>query len=260
MNYIKHTSISFLNQNHLKRKELTFKKLLHTARQNGYIVKSYADGIELIAFYGLYERAQKSSSFSITDDSGNTIIFIDDTLAKSKQLFALAHEIGHIRLEHKPCKDKKTKNKQEREANLFAHYLLTGTAPLSLNTYIIIIVLLCIALILLLLNLPTSSKVDSAKQETKGENVVYSNPATNITTSKYISPSSVSVPSAPSVAKIEGAAAPEVTDETVCYFTPSGEVYHLYADCSYLRNSKTVYSAPISESNKDRLCSRCANR
>lgn len=49
-------------------------------------------------------------------------------------------------------------------------------------------------------------------------------------------------------------------ENTICYFTESGKVYHLYHDCSYIKNSKNFLVSTISNCKKTTLCSRCELR
>ena len=254
MNYIKHTALTFCKNNHLERKEVTYNRLIKTARQNGYIVKTYSASDELLIYYGLYDRAQKSSSVSVTDENANVLIFIDDSLSKNKQRFALAHEIGHIILEHKP--NEKTKRRQEREADWFAHYLLTGTAPPRIDLYLSIIsLMICVTLIVLLVCLPLMGKMNFTKQKTEGENTTVSAP----TEAKDTIPAD-KVAVAPPSSSASSAAESSKQQSDICYYTEHGTVYHIYRDCSYLKNSQNVYTSKIDECPLDRLCSRCANR
>ena len=274
MNYIKHSAITFCKNNYLERKEITYKRLINSARQNGYIVKTYSASDELLIYYDLYDRAQKSSSVSITDENENILIFIDDSLTKNKQRFALAHEIGHIVLEHKP--NEKTKRKQEREADLFAHYMLTGTAPPRFDFYISIISLfICITVIILSISLtltrvrvssghlckaeaPTEAEaetVDFAKQKTEEEKTTVSAPTENKDTIPADKVTIVPPSSSPS-----SAAESSEPQSDICYYTEHGTVYHIYRDCSYLKKSQNVYTSKIEECPLDRLCSRCSNR
>ena len=201
-----------------------YKKLLFIARQNGYIVKSYSKSLSLLILLNLDERAQKSSSVSLKDENGNIYIFIDDALPEYKQMFALAHEIGHNVLEHVPTTEKKTQ--QEHEADLFAHYLLDTKAGVKNITKVIgfFSVILCLCIITITVLYPKTNTPQSVQ--------------------------SVSVSSASS----------PVVDCTICYHTKYGEVYHIYRDCSYIRNSKTVYTSTISTCGKERMCSRCEQR
>ncbi len=249
MNYIKHTAISFLNKHHLNKGKITFNQLHKSAKQNDYIVKKYSTSYSLLIHFELYDRARKSSSVSTKDEYGNVCIFIDDSLSPNKQLFALAHKIGHILLNHKP--DEKTKKLQEKEANLFAHYLLTpsNTQKIGIAVFCLsALILLCSAIILLLLPSNDDSQPVSAPQSSITSQASTQEPNSSVDTTDRLE------------SKTSSPESKDETDSVTVYYTRYGEVYHLYRDCSYLNRSKEVYSDTIEHCNKDRLCSRCANR
>lgn len=229
MDYIKHSSIRFAKETKLYGKTITFEKLLFAARQKGYIVRKYSTSADTMILYRVFERAKKSSSISITDNDSNTVIFIDDSLPKLKQLFALAHEIGHINLGHSPGSPKK--RRQEREANLFAHYLIDLEFDNKRIKFAIKVISVCLCLCLSALfifahhlNNPTQARTVSSNSEQTIERTF------------------------------------EVPKETVCYYTKYGEVYHLYKDCYYIKTSKNVFCDTVENCHKDRLCSACEQR
>lgn len=228
MNYIKHASIKFSCKNHLTRKELTYERLLMAARQNGYIVKHYSTAAMQLVMLDLYERAKRSSAVSCVDENGNVCIFIDDSMHRDKRLFALAHEIGHIVLQHKPASDKKAKLRQEREANLFAHYLtMRSEQRLNKAINIILVLLLCCVLGIVIIAVSTINKmkvVDYYIETERTGEIDY------------------------------------ITDPEVCYLAEHSTVYHIYSDCWYLKNSETVYETTVGECGKDRMCLLCETR
>lgn len=255
MNYIKHLSIKFARANRLTHTKITLRKLLYTARKCGYIVKSYSKSYTTMVLLNVYKRAQKSSSVSIIDTDGNVYIFIDDTMPKEKQLFALAHEIGHILLKHNPndCK----KRRQEREANLFAHYLLDADYDIkrlkSTISYLLLIIFLFLAIIFYLLyaqSIPQKQTTGSSSR------IYYTAPAITNNSSpnknNYVSQHTIEEPTTSSYI--------EITGDTECYFTEYGKVYHLYDDCHYIKNSNIIYCDTIENNPNDRLCSYCEKR
>ncbi|MBP3600090.1 MAG: ImmA/IrrE family metallo-endopeptidase [Clostridia bacterium] len=228
MNYIKHSAEKFAKTLKLRDKNISLKKLKALLTKSGFFIKYYSESQILLISLGLLDEANDSDSVSFVDSQGMIYIFIDDTLPEPKQLFALAHETGHIILKHR--KTQSLKKQQEREADLFAHYLLSGNGNRKLNIAISAVSLFlcaCIILITVLAAFPTN------KQQTK-------------TVSAEIEDSSKN-------SNIE-------INNTVCYFTKYGEVYHIYRDCYYIKNSNNVYCDTIEHSHKDRLCSACAIR
>lgn len=136
-------------------------------------------------------------------------------MSPEKRLFALAHELGHIHLRHKPDDEQ-----AENEANEFAHLLLNTWhyKPIDFSMPVIIL-LLCVIVSLILSNIFT-----------------------------YINDKLV----------VEQIAEP-ITDSSVCYYTKYGEVYHMYRECYYLKNSNVVYSGTVDTCGKERCCSVCEN-
>mgnify|MGYP005780276401 CR=1 FL=1 len=57
-----------------------------------------------------------------------------------------------------------------------------------------------------------------------------------------------------------GSVNPNLNETEICYWTKSGEVYHLYSDCQHIKNSSIVFSGPVSESGKERVCRTCYSR
>lgn len=220
MNYVEHSAISFKFKNRIGGK-VTLKKLSLCCRRNGYIIKSFSESASFLLALGLFSDLQNAKSLSVIDAKGNTLIFLRNGLSANERLFSLAHELGHITLKHRDHSDPIAEN----EANSFAHYLLSARPRYNILLSAAVLLISC-SLAVSLLAVPKP-------------------PADN--TASSISPSH----------KKESS---EQDYNTLCFFTESGEVYHLYSDCSYIKNSKTVYSDTISNCNKDRMCSRCEQR
>ena len=242
MNYIKHVSIKFARTHKLYGKEITLKKLLFAAKQNGYVVKNYSTSEHMMIMLGVYERAKKSSSVALIEGKGDVYIFIDDSMPEQKQLFALAHELGHITLKHDPQKQKK--RQFEREANLFAHYLLDTDYDIKriFNAIKILIAILCLlfAFIFYLLcneiSLPNDANSHPHQQTQAPSQSSNQRPSENSSETSNQNNTSAQI---------------------VFYYTPYGTVYHLYRDCQYLKNANVVYSTTTKVKDIDRICSAC---
>ena len=120
MDYIKHSAIIFRNKNGLAKKKITFSLLCKTARQNGFIVKDYSSSRCLRILLDIYDKSLRANSVTAKDGNGNIIIFVNEKLPAKERTFVLAHEIGHILLQHSTREN----SQYENEADLFAHYLL----------------------------------------------------------------------------------------------------------------------------------------
>lgn len=244
MDYIKHRALDFCSRNHIKN-TVTLKSLTKIARQNGYIVHKYSTAETLMLLLGVYDDSVNTTSISTKDPNGNIIIFIDDSAPEEKQLFGVAHEFGHINLEHVPTEDEQLRKKQEREADKFAHYILSNrpflfdTLTLSLAAAIVLL----LTLISVLLITPTNS--DSIAVDVDSNN-----------SSPHVSSDAVSCPS------VSSATDSVLTSSNgpVCYYTKHGSVYHTYRDCTYLDAAANVYETTIDNCPAHELCSRCKNR
>lgn len=235
MDYVKHRAISYRNRNHIKN-TVTLKSLTKIARQNGYIVYKYSATKTIMILLGVYDDSLSAPSVSAKDTNGNVIIFIDDFVSENKQLFALAHEIGHIVLEHTPVSDPRLKRRQENDANRFAHYILSKR-PFPFDAVSLSLVATSTMLIGLILTLslqPTDSNAVPA--------------AINCDT--------VSQPSVNS--EFEGTST--TSNEAICYYTKYGSVYHIYRDCTYLNAADEVYKTTVGNCPAHELCSRCKRR
>ena len=235
MDYVKHRAISYRNRNHIKN-TVTLKSLTKIARQNGYIVYKYSATKTIMILLGVYDDSLLASSVSAKDTNGNVIIFIDDSVSENKQLFALAHEIGHIVLEHTPVCDPSLKRKQENDANKFAHYILSKR-PFPFDAVSLSLVVASTMLIGLILTFslqPTDSNT--------------------VTTS--VNSDAVSQPSVSSAV----GSTTNASNETICYYTKHGSVYHIYRDCTYLNAADEVYEATVGNCPPPELCSRCKKR
>ncbi len=104
---------------------MTLTELKNIAYINGYAVLNFSSTIAKLYFavLGLSEEAKKTIGFTIIDSKEEAIIFIDDNQPNETQLFALAHEMGHIVLNHR--EKELTAEQQEAEADIFANALLS---------------------------------------------------------------------------------------------------------------------------------------
>lgn len=254
MNYVKHSAISFAKSIKLKDQNRSLKKLTVLLTKNGYVIRDYSKAETVLMSFALLDDSRESDSVSAVDQYGVPHLFIDDSLPSPKQLFALAHEVGHIVLKHR--KTYSLRRKQEREANLFAHYFLSYNNHQKTNTPILIsAIILCLSIIILIISflklpeerlevLPSSQNITvsiiSAPDETIPGELVGVEPGPD-------EPESIPTPKTKN-------------NEEYCYYTPSGVVYHIYEDCGYIRNSHNTHYATIKQSGKSRICSACERR
>lgn len=244
MDYIKHRAFDFRSRNHIKN-TVTLKSLTKIARQNGYIVYNYSATQTLMLLLDVYDDSLTAPSVSTKDSNGNIIIFIDDSAPKDKRLFGMAHEFGHINLEHVPTEDEQLRKKQEREADKFAHYILSKRT-FSFNS---VVVSLAAAIVLLLTLISILSVTP-----TNAGSVSIDADSNNVSTA--VSSEAVSYPSVSSAtdSSLTGSNGP------VCYYAKHGSVYHIYRDCTYLDAAAQVYETTVDNCPAHELCTRCKNR
>ena len=226
MNYVKHKAITFRNKTKLSAKSLTLSNLSLAANKIGYIVKPYSTSTAMMIALGVYEEAMRAASVSVKDNASNIVIFINDRLNTDKQLFALAHEIGHIYLGHNSAIPKA---QQEEEANKFANYLLSDNTN-NFSSKIPLALFLFFALTLSLIMIISQFK----PQELLSKTSVPVSAGTN----QYL-------------------------DESATYYwTDSGYVYHYYRNCQALMHCDDILSGDYREAveEKDRLCKFCEEK
>lgn len=234
MNYIRHKVKNFIQKSNLQG-NITLSELIKAANRMSVIVKPYSSSKRMLLMLRLSKESNNVPALCVKDQD-NIMIFYDDTLSEDESAFAIAHEIDHIELGHNITG--KNNEKQEKEANTFAHYLLTPANNYNMAIKACVISLcICFSIIIILI---------TPWQE--------SDQLTSLSSKDFTrtAKSSESVESQ--------STSPEINNNDICYFTEKGEVYHLYRDCGYLKNSKTVMSDTIAHCHKDRLCSACERR
>lgn len=115
--------------------------------------------------FHLTEVARQNSAFLYIQ--GNMrYVFLDESMSANDKLYALAHELGHICLEHTRAGSFIHGTfEQEHEANEFAHYLLHPSARIVViawaNEHRIGAAAIVLAIILLIAAIPVTNYVQS---------------------------------------------------------------------------------------------------
>lgn len=112
-----------------------FEQLVKIAKFYGWRVKSYKKAETFIRYHKLEESTKKYRAFAYEYDD-ETIILYRDSLEGEQLLFAIAHEIGHLVLQHD-----ENKHDAEDEADEFARLLIGDYAYLKKAALILAIVL-----------------------------------------------------------------------------------------------------------------------
>ena len=221
MNYIRHKVNNFISKSNLNG-NITLPALIKAANGNGILVKPYSASRLMLIMLGMAKESKSAPALCVKDQS-NIMVFYDDALSRDKTIFAIAHELGHIELGHSVSD--KHNIRQEKDANMFAHYLLTDANRNYDKTIRIcaIALLLCLSVIALLELWHKNDYLSASPSQTQ-------------------------------------TAVTEPTNNEMCYYTDKGVVYHIYRDCQYLKNCDVVLTDTISRSHKERLCSACKKR
>lgn len=193
----------------------------------GYNLSTYSEEKLKLIRLKREKEMQTAPALTIIDSNCNITVYYNDKLSPIVQRFALAHEIGHIVLNHKHRNI--NGKKQEYEADRFAEYLLAPYSSAKLNALQINCLILCACLCVVMI-------YSVFREETSDTSL----------SSQATAP--------------EQNNAETTNNNQLCYYTKSGEVYHIYRDCYYIKNSKNVTCNTISNSNKKRLCSACEDR
>lgn len=106
-------------------------KILPLCKHTNVKVISYSKGQKLLLTLNLLQHSQTTDGFTLSL-KGKNVIFYDDDCSLSRTRFTIAHELGHILLNHIPTgeftlinRDPSPKdNPLEQAANIFASRLL----------------------------------------------------------------------------------------------------------------------------------------
>lgn len=132
---VEYYAYKFLVQEEIASLPINYDQLLGYCKNEGYQVAFYEQekAQKIIQLYNLEQYVETKSAFTISKPDIK-IILVNNALALNERCFALAHELGHIVLQHtnqgilgKSLDNKTLENSQEEEADSFAVYLL---APL----------------------------------------------------------------------------------------------------------------------------------
>ena len=209
---------------------------------------------QLIGVLGLTESCNTKSGFTYCCKD-TKIVFIKANLSDSDKLFVLLHEEGHILLEHFFHKGniEHTDVKHENEANAFAFAAMRKVKRQRFNLrfraaakdiFAIVVFIAVFALVGLVYN-ATYPASQEAQEITKAleTTVKITVSADTEENKKPVTSENLSIEEA-----------------EICYWTDSGTVYHLYADCGHIKNSLEVFEGTPTGSGKSRCCSDCMVR
>ena len=246
---IKHQGFKIVRYNESENDEAT--KLINHLRLSEYI--------HLVNCFTYFDNKYK-------------ILFIREGLSDDDEKQLFLHEEGHIYLHHfhedrAICSTGITK---EQEAHRFAKYVqkyvkvksrvksaLIPTCLSLIICTIFLMIYICMPQKSTTVSTGTASTVvpesiynESTSSHNDGSGVSIGLPSENNNVSSFI----------PNESSDIGSVNPNLNETEICYWTKSGEVYHLYSDCQHIKNSSIVFSGPVSESGKERVCRTCYSR
>lgn len=115
-----------------------FDKLVKIASSYGWRVESYNNAKAFITYHKLGESTEKHRALSYEYDD-EIIILYRDNLEGDQLLFAIAHEIGHLVLQHD-----ENKHNAESEADEFARLLICDHTYLKKAAFILAVVVVTV--------------------------------------------------------------------------------------------------------------------
>ena len=239
--------------------------------------QSNPTGDEIIRVAKMEEYAYSVSSFTYRSNA-NRCVFINmaHNPSNAKIIRLLLHEIGHIVNEHEAidCILGKGNYYFEKEANSFMRYMMQLQRPHSLTdliafhkTKFLFIGALVISFFFYS-GFQFLQRSDSAivsisdiftfgcdfgtnqTSETQNSNAMNAAPAAQSSASA----NTTSPSPAPIVTSIQ------LDDSTMVYIAKTGRVYHLFADCSYIKGHDGVTELPYAYINNKPLCSACQRK
>lgn len=223
--------LSFLIGSKLYSGHLTEDRINDILKSQGFkIIEFISEDNPLIKKLHLENKAEQFPCFTYYHDPVK-YIFIKKNITKRDRVLLLLHEEGHIYLEHMTSTDElvhSTSVYKEYQANIFSYTVIAVNKIFQIKYFLLAAALICLVFTLHAVN--TNVK----KPEYNNYNDISNDYEDNSQQSKESEDS-----------------------ETIVYFTASGEVYHLYPNCRYIKGKDNVMKGTIKESTKKRCCSDC---
>lgn len=247
MRKIKKEVRKFLEEFHLKDLP-TCDQLVQILKKQGFItvyfdpqhiseyVQDLADKLDL------HDALQKKDGFAYRNGELK-FVFVNQTLDNVNQACVLLHEEAHIYLGHFDGQEGICNMHAQQEDNAHTFTFLLHKEIQNDNKWILyIITTTSVALSLAAILIFRAYSPDAPKPT---GDTLFTTSQTDVLT--------------PDMSKADSGTIADPDTHTY-YWTQSGTVYHMYADCSHLKNSTNVQSGSIDQSNKERCCKTCYAR
>lgn len=247
MNRIKKSVRKFAKENDLYGRSLTVGTLERIITNQGYEIVYYdllnlsVKARVLSDQLNLQDKFQNNTGFTYCQQDIKAV-FVKQALNEKDKLSVLIHEEAHIYLDHFYRHGlEETTIQHEKEANAF-EIALNEEIQNDKKWAVRIIAPTVAALSLAAILIFRACSPDVPKPT---GNTLFTTSQTDVI--------------APDTSKADSGTIAD-PDTRTYYWTQSGTVYHMYADCSHLKNSTNVQSGSIDQSNKDRCCKTCYAR
>lgn len=271
----KKTVRKFLTEYNLYDEPFTVEKLEEIIKKQGFEVV-YFDALDmsekvkyLANRLNLHDQCQSREGFTYCQKDVR-LVFIKQTLNEEDKISTLLHEEIHIYLDHFYRQGfRETSTKQEGEVHKFEHMIQQEMKWYQTKYTIRIIVPAVLSLLLIVLLVfrerPSDKSehlIGSAIFTTAQIDSLYPDTSESDTTHEPESTSDpdLTVDTTPITTFESDSRTKSTPDTHTYYWTQSGTVYHMYIDCSHLKNSTNIQSGSIDQSNKGRCCKTCYAR
>lgn len=247
MNQIKKAVRKFAKENDLYGRPLTVGTLERVIINQGYEIVYYdllnlsVKARVLSDQLNLQDKFQNNTGFTYCQPDIKAV-FVKQTLNEKDKLSALIHEEAHIYLDHfyRHGLDETT-IQHEKEANAFELALYKEIQ--NDKKWMVRIIAPTVAALSLAAILIFRAYLPDAPKPTG--DTLFTTSQTDVL--------------APGTSKADSGTIAD-SDTRTYYWTQSGTVYHIYADCGHLKNSIDVQSGSKDQSNKERCCKTCYSR
>lgn len=229
--------------------EIIYYDVLHMSEKAQYL----ADRLDL------HNKCQTSNGFTYCNRDIK-LVYVKQNLNEKDKRSVLLHEEGHIYLDHFYRQGlEETTTQHETAARTFA-VLVQQELQRNKTKWLLRIItpaagafILSAILIFRACSPNVSKPVRDALPATQTELLI---PSTSDAAATHES-EPTSDPAPDTVYKSASETDP---DTRTYYWTGSGTVYHMYADCQHLKNSVNVQSGTKDQSKKERCCKTCYSR
>lgn len=277
MQELKKSVRKFLTEYKLYDEPLSIEKIEEIIKKQGFEIVCFdtlnmSEKVKYLADrLNLHDACQSRDGFTYCQENIK-LVFIKQTLSEKDKQSALLHEEIHIYLDH-PYRHglRETPIGHENEIHDFIHLMNKEIKRKQTKERMRVIIPLAIACSLIIIlvfrtrpsdvpkHLIGSTIFTTAQAELPPPDTSEPDTTREPDTTSEQDSVSETTPVTAYVPVYDSKLAAEPSTYTY-YWTNSGTVYHMYADCQHLKNSVSVQSGSKSLSGKERCCKTCYSR